>query len=54
MKKSLLLIALTLLVAVSACKKKPGNLVERFAEDDQALAIAARFLPSNPVILEAS
>ena len=53
MKRSFLLVAFTLLVAVSACKKKPGKIMERFADDDQALALAARFLPSTPVILEA-
>ena len=52
---------LLLLVAAPACKKKAVEPVARLAEralehfgnDDQSLAIAARFLPSNPVIVEA-
>lgn len=59
------LVALVLLLAVPACKKQPGHLieravdrvsdriVERFANDEQALAIAARFLSPSPAILEA-
>jgi len=60
MRKFIRSVVLVLMVAVPACKKKPaqaietsGHAVERFADDDQALAIASRFLPSNPVILEA-
>jgi 2-O-methyltransferase len=64
MRKFIRPIVIVLAVAVPACKQKPvqavgkpaqavEQTVERFANDDQALAIAARYLPSDPVILEA-
>jgi len=57
MRECIRLVVMVLAVAVPACKKNPvqtvGSTVDHFADDDQALAIAARYLPSNPVILEA-
>jgi FkbM family methyltransferase len=67
MKELNRLFALVLVVAFPACKKEPANVVgqvanrihvadrtvEHFSNDDQALAIVARFVPGNPAILEA-
>jgi len=69
MKNILRLVTIALLFAAFACTKKPGNRVEQvnarfdarlaeravehFSSDDQSLAIAARFLPPSPAILEA-
>jgi 2-O-methyltransferase len=53
MKKLSLLVAVVFLAAAFACKKTTVKTTERFTGDEQALAIAARFLPANPVILEA-
>jgi 2-O-methyltransferase len=61
------LVAIVLVTAFPACKKPPAKgvaqvadpihvadrAIEHFSNDDQALAIVARFVPATPTILEA-
>jgi FkbM family methyltransferase len=44
---------LSLVLAGCASAKKPAKAIARFYGDAQALALAARYIPSQPVILEA-